>query len=144
MCWNIRSKFTFWSPFSKVAFNVTAQWGKSNTWRVVFQVLCSHKIVNNAAQVNEMNVTLGHACPWLWSEHAAVEINTKRNSLSHSLRSEVQSALYKSPCQWNSLGQLHVFLFFSPRLYYTLRSFINELAACLHCKKCPSFVSTAQ
>lgn len=34
---------------------------------------------------------------------------------SRSLHSEVQSALYKVPCQWNSLGQLHVFLFFFPR-----------------------------
>lgn len=57
---------------------------------------------------------------------------------SHSLHSEVQSALYKAPCQWNSLGQLHVFLFFFLGMYHTLWSFINELVGCLHHKTCLS------
>lgn len=45
--------------------------------------------------------------------------STPNGIRSRSLHSEVQSALYKVPCQWNSLGQLHVFYFFPRAVSYS-------------------------
>lgn len=45
--------------------------------------------------------------------------STPNGIRSRSLHSEVQSVLYKVPCQWNSLGQLHVFYFFPRAVSYS-------------------------
>lgn len=111
----------------------------SNT-KSVLSTACCHKMVN----ISTSSQWKGCHSSTCISMAVAWRCNTKRNRLSCPLHSEVRHAPHKAPCQWNSLGQLHIFPFFFLGLYHTLRSFMNERAGWLDHKTCLNFVRACQ
>lgn len=86
---------------------------ETNTGKGAFSTVCWKRMVNIVALSQWNGCHSGTCVSMIVAWGTTEEFNIEQNSLSHSLQYEVQSALYKTPCQWNSLGQLHVFLFFS-------------------------------
>lgn len=66
------------------------------------------------------------------------EFNTKQNTLSHPSTLKSRLLYIKHHVSEIHLDSYMFFFFFFLGLYHILRSFINELAACLHHKTCLS------